>query len=219
MNKTEFIIAVSKSFCYRDLAKNLGFKIYGSIYKKLNRLISEYDADISHFCKNRKSIEKRRIDISDYLNNKRKIKPLELKNKLIKAKIKEHKCEICNLSLWNKEPIPIQLHHIDGNNQNNSLSNLHILCPNCHAQTNNYCGKNVKKKEKKNRYCVCGNLIVTRKAKTCVKCCYAKRRKVSRPSKEQLEIDILNLPFTKIGKKYSVSDNCIRQWCKSYNLI
>lgn len=52
-------------------------------------------------------------------------------------------CEKCNLSNWNGEPIPIELDHIDGNHQNNSLDNLRLLCPNCHAQTATYKIRNI----------------------------------------------------------------------------
>ena len=31
--------------------------------------------------------------------------------------------------------VPIQLDHIDGNSDNNSLDNLKLLCPNCHSLT------------------------------------------------------------------------------------
>jgi hypothetical protein len=34
------------------------------------------------------------------------------------------------------------LHHKDGDNTNNEISNLSYLCPNCHAMTDNYRGKN-----------------------------------------------------------------------------
>lgn len=57
----------------------------------------------------------------------------KLKLKLIKDKIKEHRCEICGLDSWNGKPIPIELDHIDGNHSNNELENLRIICPNCHA--------------------------------------------------------------------------------------
>lgn len=49
------------------------------------------------------------------------------------------------LSEWMGKPIPLELHHKDGNHYNNDLSNLEILCPNCHAQTDNYRGKNIGK--------------------------------------------------------------------------
>ena len=40
------------------------------------------------------------------------------------------------------QPAPLELDHIDGDHWNNELSNLRILCANCHAQTETYCGKN-----------------------------------------------------------------------------
>jgi predicted HNH restriction endonuclease len=42
-----------------------------------------------------------------------------------------------------KKPIPLELHHKDGNRYNNSLNNLMLLCPNCHALTDNYRAKNI----------------------------------------------------------------------------
>ncbi len=44
-------------------------------------------------------------------------------------------CQKCKNTEWNCLPIPLELEHIDGNNQNDSRENLTILCPNCHAQT------------------------------------------------------------------------------------
>lgn len=58
-----------------------------------------------------------------------------LKLKLFKSGEKEKKCEKCQLENWNGLPIPLEMHHIDGNSLNNDLSNLQILCPNCHSQT------------------------------------------------------------------------------------
>jgi 5-methylcytosine-specific restriction endonuclease McrA len=55
-------------------------------------------------------------------------------------------CELCNTSEWLGSPITLEVHHIDGNNKNNELKNLQILCPNCHSQTDNYRAKNIKKK-------------------------------------------------------------------------
>jgi len=64
-----------------------------------------------------------------------------IKIKLLEDKIKEHKCELCGMKEWNNLPIPLELHHIDGNHFNNELSNLQLLCPNCHAQEPNNSGK------------------------------------------------------------------------------
>lgn len=65
----------------------------------------------------------------------------KLKNKLINAGLKENKCECCGITEWNGKLINFELHHIDGNSSNNSLSNLQILCPNCHSQTENFRSK------------------------------------------------------------------------------
>jgi predicted HNH restriction endonuclease len=52
---------------------------------------------------------------------------------------------VCNNTEWNGQPIPLELEHKNGNNQDNSLNNLCLLCPNCHAQTSTYRGKNKSK--------------------------------------------------------------------------
>lgn len=62
----------------------------------------------------------------------------KLKIKLIEDGVKEFKCEQCENSIWNGKPIPLELHHVDGNRFNNELENLQILCPNCHTLTPNY---------------------------------------------------------------------------------
>ncbi len=69
-----------------------------------------------------------------------------VKNKLWKNGLKDKKCEICGLTdLWLDKPIVLELHHIDGNRYNNDLTNLQILCPNCHSQTHNYRRRNFRK--------------------------------------------------------------------------
>ena len=61
-------------------------------------------------------------------------------------------CEDCGITdTYNNKPITLQCDHIDGNSDNNNLSNLRLLCPNCHTQTETWCGRNVKN-TKRNSY-------------------------------------------------------------------
>ncbi len=55
-----------------------------------------------------------------------------------------NKCVKCSWDKTNKytNKIPLQVHHIDGNNKNTVEENLTLLCPNCHSLTNNYGGHN-----------------------------------------------------------------------------
>ena len=67
---------------------------------------------------------------------------LKLKKRLMADGIKENKCEICGITEWNGKLLMMQLDHVDGNSHNHRLSNLRMTCPNCHSQTETFCGKN-----------------------------------------------------------------------------
>lgn len=65
-----------------------------------------------------------------------------LKQRLLAAGLKENRCELCGITEWEGKPLSMQLHHKDGDGTNNELDNLELLCPNCHAQTDTYGGRN-----------------------------------------------------------------------------
>ena len=67
-----------------------------------------------------------------------------LRNRLVSEGLREHRCERCGNSEWQGEPIPLELHHKDGDRTNNALSNIELLCPNCHAMSDNYRGSKKK---------------------------------------------------------------------------
>lgn len=79
-----------------------------------------------------------------YLHQGSTIATHELKLKLIRDGIKVAQCESCYLRTWMNNSIPLELHHINGDRFDNRLENLKILCPNCHALTDNHAGKGQK---------------------------------------------------------------------------
>jgi len=56
--------------------------------------------------------------------------------------LRGRRCERCNNTEWLGEPIPLDRHHVDGNSSNNLMSNVKLLCKNCHALTPTFGSKN-----------------------------------------------------------------------------
>ncbi len=86
------------------------------------------------------------IPLQDILDGKHpQYQTFKLKKKLFVSGLKKNCCELCGISSWNEKEIQCELDHIDGNSCNHVLSNLRILCPNCHSQTDTFRAKNIKK--------------------------------------------------------------------------
>lgn len=88
---------------------------------------------------------KQSMTLEEYLLNSVDIQTNKIRTKILKEGIKPHQCERCGLVEWLGQPIPLELHHKDGNPHNNTLENFELLCPNCHAFTDSYRGKNSRK--------------------------------------------------------------------------
>jgi 5-methylcytosine-specific restriction endonuclease McrA len=143
-------LAIETSLSIRQVLDKLGVRSVGGNYKTIHKLIEKLKLDISHFTGSRwnrgRTFPEQEVPVEEYLSNNKPIGSYKLKLKLFKLNLKSRSCENCNLDIWLNEPIPLELDHIDGNSDNNELSNLRILCPNCHARTSTYRGKNKKSK-------------------------------------------------------------------------
>lgn len=54
----------------------------------------------------------------------------------------EWQCSECLIDEWLGVPAPLQVDHVDGDRFNNCRTNLRFLCPNCHALTDTFSGRN-----------------------------------------------------------------------------
>ena len=109
----------------------------------LERLGLKYDGNRG--CKGLSKPNGQKMSLTEYLEKSSDVQSNKVKKKLLEEGYKEYRCESCGLSEWLEEPIPLELHHKDGNHFNNKLSNFQLLCPNCHAKTSSYRGKNCSK--------------------------------------------------------------------------
>lgn len=206
-----------------EILKKLNWDLNTTGYKKLNEFITNNNIDISHF-ETRKDVYNRtliykknfiKISLNDILIENSTYKSTNnLKLRLYKEGLKRPICEKCGQNEnWHNEHISMILDHINGINNDNRLENLRILCPNCNATLPTHCGKNSKKNKHK-YYCKCGKEIY-KTSKSCMMCDKINKRKIERPSLEQLKLDVNELGYRGTGKKYGVSDNSIRKWMKN----
>lgn len=216
---------VEKSYSYKELLQNLGYTTFGGNNNKtVQKMLEKYNISIEHFT-TKKGIERTEDNI--FCKNST-ASQATLRRWFIKKQYIEYKCDLCgNSGEWNGQPLVLQLDHIDGDNHNNTIDNLRWLCPNCHSQTDTFCGKQKEKNKltkngiadsKTIKYCKnCGE-VISNQADLCKKCYHLNRRIVKRPSREELKQKIRNQSFTQIGKEYGVSDNTVRKWCDAYSL-
>lgn len=200
-----------------ELVSNLGYRTrHGKNYKTVEHRLQQLNISTEHFTP---YTPPRIINESDVFCQNSTVSQNSLRRFYLRREDIERKCAECGIGPeWNGKPLTLQIDHIDGDNKNNLLDNLQLLCPNCHSQTKTFAGKNGSK-EKTHYFCVdCGKEI-TDKATRCVQCASILRQQIN-PSKEDL-LSLLqshNGNFKAVANIYNVVDNTIRRWCKKYGL-
>lgn len=242
----DFINAVKQSTSIRNLLLNIGLKGAGANYDLAKQRIKKLMLDTSHFTgqghlKGKTHGWAKKIPLELILIDGVSYGTDKLRKRLIREGIFENKCNRCHGTEWLGVQIPLELEHKNGVVTDNRLENLEILCPNCHALTSTYRGRNIgrvmefgrhkalKKPCRKRREgsipsmtttnvrtCRCGMKIGGRsKSGLCKRCVgIGVGRKVDRPSLDVLKDEISKLGFCGVGRKYGVSDNAIRKWLK-----
>lgn len=144
----EFIEAVKSSLSIAEVCRKLGIKAVGGNYSTVKTKIVKLNLDTSHFTGKawnqglRYRILVPAKPLKEVLQKDSPYQSYRLLKRLVKEGIREHRCECCSNTEWLGQQIKLELHHINGDHNDNRLENLQLLCPNCHAYTDNYRGKN-----------------------------------------------------------------------------
>ena len=138
------IDAVRSNYSIRSVLQELGLTPAGGNYESVQQRIKLLNLDDSHFLGQAilrgKSHNNSTRELESILVHAKLENTWRLKQRLLVEGLKRHECEHCHNQDWLGNPIPLELHHKDGDRTNNTLNNIELLCPNCHALTDNYRG-------------------------------------------------------------------------------
>ena len=140
------------SYSYAEVLTKAGRKQGGGAQATLKRKIEEFDIDISHFTgqlwskspnQQDNKISREQYSLEEIFISNSPVTQKVMRGYVERHKLIEYRCENCGCDgHWQDGIISLEIDHIDGDNTNNQLSNLRYLCPNCHALTDTYRGKN-----------------------------------------------------------------------------
>ena len=143
---------IAESYSFSELVRKLELAPHGGTNNHLKKVATKFNIDFSHFngrnwTKGKILINRQRSAAEILIRLPRgsnKAQAYQLRRALLAEGVLEICTECGTGPEYNRKPLRLQIHHIDGDVLNNVKDNLQFLCPNCHSQTDNYMAKNIK---------------------------------------------------------------------------
>ncbi len=157
--KADLEVIVRESVTLSQICDKLQISRGGGPKRALLQRLQEDEIDISHiprgYANNTaiygRSGPKKLIPLAEMLVENSPHSRRNLKKRLIKEGLLTHSCALCHQGPeWNGKPLVLALDHENGINNDNRLSNLRLLCPNCHSQTDTFAGRNSRRRKVEN---------------------------------------------------------------------
>ena len=219
----QFCDAVRTSLSIAQVMNKLGLKPTGGNYTHFKFTANRLGVNFSHFTGQahlrgkhhnwspKIPLDEIMVENSTYSNRG------DLKRRMLEVGLLTYECAICNLVEWRGQSLSLHLDHINGHPTDHRCDNLRLLCPNCHAQTDTYCGKNKKRSIKTSRCLNCHSSI-SRNAKHCKSCAGKIREqpKIGWPSADELSKMVQSTNYSATARILGVSDNAIRKRLRRY---
>lgn len=209
----EFIKIIRESRTYKEALSKLGYHHSGGAYITLRKRIKRLNISVEHmtpaarYGRPQRQIPNEEIFIKGYRGG------VKIRKRVLEDNLVPYICAICGQThTWNGKELTLTLDHINGDHYDNRIENLRFLCPNCDSQQPTFGAKN------KKGY---GSTYIPKKESVNFKT-KAKNANVVKENKVSKELFLDSLKsfknFTDMGRRFNVSDNAIRKWCRKWDL-
>lgn len=214
-------ILVSNSNTFSTILKSIGMAPKGGNIDTLKKFLKLHSINFDHIPQGQMASTGRRNFIPPeipshllFTENSKHCRSVA-RRRIIRDKLIKYECAICDLKpIWHGKELVLRLDHIDGVDNNHSLSNLRFVCPNCDSQLSTFGGKNIKI-VRIIRNCKCGKKISRQSSSgLCPSCVIIVKNQSLKPPKDVLSELVWKMPSEKIGEQFGVSGTSVAKWCK-----
>lgn len=210
--------AIEISSSKKEVLVHLGLRAAGGNYKALDNACVAHGLELPKWKPT--ALFRPAIHLEDILVENSTYNRSHLKRRLIEEGLLPEFCAECSLgNMWNGKPLILQLEHKNGVHDDNRLTNLCLLCPNCHTQTLTYAGRaNQGAGTKHSSTCVECGCTKGSNGLRCQACGMKKAHrdgkfptKIEWPDNEELQRRVDESNYSAVARELGVSDNAVRK--------
>jgi len=230
--------AVAKSVSITGVLRLLNIRLTGGSHSHISKRIKRLNLDTAHFLgqsansgqAHRGGRKTRPEDLLVKRADGRRTIAHRLRRALLETG-RGHQCGACGLiPEWNGRRLVLQVDHINRDFLDDRPDNLRFLCPNCHSQTDGWCGSKgltgvkgnrtaetrlesvIVQTDAAKRFCEDCGKIINRKATRCKKCARrALPTQIAWPADNSLRQMVLDSNVLQVSIKLGVAYNSVKK--------